>query len=89
MPGAAAASYAGPGSPAWHPPRRDRGGCAIIEEWTAWCLVWERERELARGLRIKDAERSRATPREDKVTRLPRSSPPAQSAPPPEGRKAA
>jgi hypothetical protein len=63
--------------------------CTIIEEWTAWCLVWERERELARGLRIKDAERSRATPRKDKVTRLPTSSPPAQSAPPPEGRKAA
>jgi hypothetical protein len=68
---------------------RDGLGCAIIEEWTAWFLVRERERELARRLRIKDAERSRAAVWDDNVTALPARVKTARTTPPPGNRKAA
>ena len=65
-------------------------GCAIIEEWTAWFLVRERERELSRGLRIKEAERPR-TSREGKVMtlRVPGKTAQTPTPPPQKDRKAA
>ena len=36
----------------------------IIEEWTAWLLVRERERQLAREELIREAERARARPQQ-------------------------
>lgn len=74
--------------PRARPPRADDLGWAIIEEWTAWFLVRERERELARRLRIKDAERSPAASRDEKITTLP--APVKDARPAPRGdRKAA
>lgn len=70
--------------------RRSDPGCAIIEEWTAWFLVRERERELSRRLRIKEAERPR-TSRGGTVTALPVRGKTAQTPTPPpqKDRKAA
>jgi hypothetical protein len=58
----------------------------IIEEWTAWFLVRERERDLARKQRLREAERVRPRSRTTVVT-LPRK--PSQLTPPPRDRRAA
>lgn len=67
----------------------DAGGdprWVIIEHWMAWCLVEEREREIARRQRVKEAERSRA--RATTVTPLTTRAKGSRTGPP-EERKAA
>ena len=59
----------------------------IVEEWTAWFLVREREREFTRKQRIKEAEQARARSLGARVVRLPER--PAQATRPPRGRRAA
>ncbi|HEY6103794.1 MAG TPA: hypothetical protein VI007_11285 [bacterium] len=67
-------------------------GAAIIEEWTAWFLVRERERELTRKLRLREAERARAGSRHPapaNVMKLPVPARPPEVKRPPRGRRAA
>jgi len=59
----------------------------IIEEWTAWLLVRERERELARQEQVRAVERARAAERE--ASRLRRKTGGARPAEQPPRRKAA
>jgi len=59
----------------------------IVEEWTAWFLVRERERELARQQRVREAEETRAKSPRAKLVTLPAR--PTERERPPRGRRAA
>jgi len=63
------------------------GGAPIIEEWTAWLLVREREQEFTRKLRLKDAEQARTAAPRAKILKLPTR--PQEVTRPPRGRRAA
>ncbi len=43
-------------------PSRGWMGVPIVEEWTAWLLVRQRERELAERERLREAEQISPTP---------------------------
>ncbi|HEU5298207.1 MAG TPA: hypothetical protein VFW08_01820 [bacterium] len=60
----------------------------IIEEWTAWLLVRERERQLAREELIREAERARRR-MGDAIPLPKRRRRPAASEEPPRHRRAA
>lgn len=54
----------------------------IIEEWTAWLLVRERERELARQDLLRQAEQARVEREAAKLLTLPPQAKPGSERPP-------